>query len=232
MTLLQTKSTAPTLVKPKAVLFDWDGTLVNTVPIIQAGINHILAKFNHPPAPFGSAHMASVTGSDSTLKMMLGVEQGTKAKAMFEEYMNGVYDQPDSPVGPHLALPGGLELLVFLQAQGIKTCIATNKLLHRMQIECDAVGYGTYLNAFTTLEDVTNRKPHPEMMHVCCAKLGVQPGPDIWMVGDHRVDSESAKQAGLTSISLKNEFDLSDTHPPDTIVPDLAALIPLINGLP
>lgn len=218
-----------TLQRPKAVLFDWDGTLANTIPLMQASINHILGLLGRPPITFGVAALSSVAGSAGVFKHVLGDELGVKAKAMYEEYLDEVYAKAGGPVNPDLAIDGAGAALQHLKDMNIPVGIATNKMWGRFQMERDALGFGHYIATAVTLDQVTNRKPHPEMIELAIQRLGLTPGPDVWMVGDHRVDVESAKQAGASAVFLDRGFDVSDTHPPDAIVPDLHAFIKLVE---
>lgn len=220
------------LPRPKAVLFDWDGTLVDTIPLIQSSINHILAQYNKPPIDFSSAAMASVAGSTGAFIHALGEIEGSRAKAQYEDYMDNLYMAAGGPISPQLARPGAAEILRDLCDVRIPVGIATNKMWRRFEIERDALGFTPFISTAVTLDQVSNRKPHPEMIELAINRLGLVPGPDIWMIGDHRVDSESAKQAGLTAIHLAHGFHVSDTHPPDFIAVDLATVSRLIRGLP
>lgn len=217
------------LPRPQAVLFDWDGTLANTIPIIQQGINHVLNQLGEPPAPFGSGVLASVAGSTGLFKHLLGEERGTLAKQIYEEHLDELYRAEGGPVGKQLARDGALDVLKFLQQRDIPAGIVTNKRRYRFQLEAEAMGLTPYLAATCTLDDVINRKPHPEMMLLGASRLGLPPTPAIWVVGDHRIDTESAKQAGITAIHLEDGYDVSPTHPPDAIAANLSAVITMIE---
>lgn len=218
------------LPKPSAIIFDWDGTLANTLPHIMATMNRVLAEFDTAPIALGTATNSSVTSSKELFIALLGEPRGLAAKQRYEDYLDEYYHAQQSVLGDALRMPAADTLLQTLAAQGIKCAIATNKRRKRFWHECQALGLDTAFDCTMTLDDVNNRKPHPEMIERVLQRLNVPASAHVWMVGDHHVDSESAKRAGITAIHIEQAgIGASQSHPPDLIVNDLAAVLRLLN---
>ncbi|MFK7977638.1 MAG: HAD family hydrolase [Halioglobus sp.] len=182
----------------RAVLFDLDGTLVDTadefVPVVQT-----LREEHGLPAMEAQRIRENVSnGARALVKLGLGIEENApefedKRIRLLELY-SGVLGTLAKPY------PGIVPLLERLEGANISWGIATNKprpytepLLAKLNIQ-PAPG------SVVCPEDVSDRKPHPESLYRNCKELGCAPHEAIY-IGDHVRDIEAGKRAGMFTIA-------------------------------
>jgi len=180
----------------RAVIFDLDGTLVDTaddfVPVVQrlreeAGL-----------APMESARIrASVSnGASALVSLALGLDA---SDSVFESRRQRLLDLYAGILGHHARpYPGMRELLRDLASRNIAWGIATNKpryltlpLLERLALDAGSV---------VCPEDVRQRKPHPESLERACRELACAPREAVY-IGDHARDVEAGRRAGLYTVA-------------------------------
>ncbi|MGB1140794.1 MAG: HAD family hydrolase [Halioglobus sp.] len=182
----------------RAVIFDLDGTLIDTadefVPVVQA------LRAEHDLGPMDADRIrASVSnGARALVALGLGLAEEdpafeSKRLRLLELYSDvlGTLAKP---------YPGIPELLQALQDRGIAWGISTNKpkpytdpLMERLAIQPPAA-------SVVCPDDVTHRKPHPESLYLNCREIGCSPSQAIY-IGDHQRDIEAGRRAGMYTIA-------------------------------
>ncbi len=204
----------------RAVLFDFDGTLVDSYPAIAASVNHVRAVHGLPPLPEaevrrhvgrGPAYLIAhtVPGAD--------VEAGV---ARYRAHHPSVME-----TGTAL-LPGAAEALAALKAAGLLEAICSNKPVAFTRRLVVLLGLAPYLDAVLGPEDVPRPKPAPDMLRAGLARLGVAPGEALY-VGDMVVDIETARAAGTRVWVVPTGSDERDrlaAARPDRLLDDLHGL--------
>ena len=208
----------------KAVIFDLDGTLLDTLEDIAISVNYVLKQFNKEPIPINKYRYLVGSGA---LKLMQDVlpdadEEGIKkALNLFEEHYAKQYDI-------NTKLYKGIEkLLTFLKAKGIKLAILSNKPNSFTKL-C-AVKYLRNWNfeAVYGIREQIPRKPSPDGALAIMEELHVEP-KECLFVGDTKIDMITAKNAGIDSIGVlwgfrdrdeleQNGAKYITTSPADTI---------------
>lgn len=173
--------------KIKAVLFDLDGTLLNTLKDIQVAVNVALEQFGYPVKTETEVAKALGKGPLVLMKRLSGVES-QKLVEVYKEY----YDE-------HLSeytsiYPGISELLDSLRKRDLKLGVLSNK--HHSGIEkiCDVYFPGVFTFLLGTGAGF-ERKPDPAGLLYLIKKMDLSPEEVIY-VGDSSVDLEVAKNAG------------------------------------
>jgi HAD superfamily hydrolase (TIGR01509 family) len=208
----------------KLIVWDFDGTLVDSRPLIEAGMEHALAGL-------GLQDQAGVR--EAWLKGVgLPVEEGLRR--VFEplgidsEKALKVYRSFDWAVHERLLrpFPGMTDLLAELRRLGISQAIATSKRRVPLLRQLDSVGWTGLFDPLVTPDEVQHGKPHPESLQIILRSTGLDP-EDLLMVGDTPFDLEMARAAGVPSLAVGHGFyDPASLLPcdPRAFAPDAATL--------
>lgn len=183
--------------KYRAVIFDLDGTLLNTIDDLAAGVNHVLALHGYPV--HSVPEVQSMVGNGVARLMALAVPEGTAAdeqSAMLAEFREYYFSHSEV----YTKLYDGIEeLLAGLQSRGIKTAVTSNKFDAAVKKLCDKY-FGSLVTVAIGESADTPKKPDPKMVEKALALLGVGADEALY-VGDSEVDIVTAKNAGLASVS-------------------------------
>lgn len=187
----------------KAILFDFDGTLVDSDPA------HLVA-FNEVLAPYGCSltaqqYATTVVGrANVTIFGNLFPDAPLAELEWLGEEKERAYLRRADLVALH---DGAIEVLTELRAQGLQLALVTNA--PRMVIDDVAVRLGLleYFDATITIDDVTHGKPHPEPYLQALAQLGVSANQAI-VVEDSAPGLRAAQAAGMDVLLLGGSASL------------------------
>jgi pyrophosphatase PpaX len=212
-----------------AVLFDFDGTLVDTTEMIHQSMRHAAS---------------SVLGRDDipreTLLANVGQPLPRQMELIDTEYADQLLDAYRSHHERHhdaliREFPGVEESLDRLGSAGIKVAVVTSKRRVSVEMALEIFpGLRNVVDRFVTLEDTTHHKPHPEPLLRALKLLGSIPKERAAYVGDSPFDVEAAKAAGLTSVAVSwGAFseDALRAAEPDHLVPDIRSAVDVISTL-
>ena len=181
-----------------AVLFDLDGTLLDTAPDLGAAVNHVLTSCNIAPLSDEIIRRTASDGALGLLRAGFGDEELARRDAQgLRQQLRGYY-------ASHLYIgtrpyPGMVEFIGWLNGQGIRWGIVTNKpafLTEPLMAQVTELpGCGVIVSADT----LPVRKPHPDPLYYACNKLDVLPGRALY-VGDHERDIEAGRAAGMQTV--------------------------------
>ncbi|MDR1791020.1 MAG: HAD family hydrolase [Propionibacteriaceae bacterium] len=180
---------------PKAILFDLDGTLSDTVDLILDSYDHavfeVLGRHSDREA---HRHWIGRPLWD-TFATLYGEEA---AKPMVE-----IYDKWNMEMTPKLAkpFPGVHELLAELQEAGYRLGVVTAKRIHAAQLTVDSVGLGDVIQIAASASDTEIHKPNPEPLLKGAEVLGVDPADCVY-VGDAVTDIQAAQAAQMIPIAV------------------------------
>lgn len=177
-----------------AVIFDLDGTLVDTVDLIVASFQHA----------FSEVAQVQVTRADATawigrpLREVLQARDPARADALFASYL--AYNRANSAdmIRP---FPGVLELVEDLARQSIATAVATSKGRESARLALEMVGLADHLPTVVALEDTARHKPYPDPLIEALARIDAAAAQACY-VGDAPVDIEAARAAGMASVAV------------------------------
>ena len=182
---------------PQAILFDLDGTLVDTAPDLAAATNALRAHHGLAPLPFKKIRAQVSNGGSALVTLALGLESGSDAHDKARQFLLDAYEQA---VAVHSQLFAPLdEWLLAWQGEARLWGIVTNKPRRYTEplIEALALTPGALLCA----DDLSVKKPAPEPLWEAAKRLGVSPEA-CWYIGDHVRDMEAAKAAGMTAVAV------------------------------
>jgi len=197
----------------ECVLFDLDGTLIDTAPDFIKVVQRLLAENDKPPLSPTSIRQRVSDGARALVKLAFGIEeQDSQFDSLNQRLLELYYEQLEDTEAS--LYPGLDEFLQKLEASEIPWGIVTNKpekytvrLLQKLNL----------LDRCKTLicpEQVTNRKPHPEPILLACERLGCDTERTVYF-GDHIRDIQAAKNADVIAIAVAYGYISEDTKVED-----------------
>ncbi len=205
---------------PRLLIFDLDGTLIDSRADLAAGINHMRTHFGLEPLP-----LVTVVGyiGNGVRRLVEGSLQGAKVDVEDALQINKAYYYSHLTV--HTTLYEGVaDGLRELAAAGNKLAVLTNKpgdpsreILRHFNID-------TLFTAIIGGGDVEQLKPEPDGIFRCGELAGVDAGR-TWMIGDHYTDLAVAENAGVQSAFVKYGFGEERGHKPDRYFASFSDLV-------
>ena len=184
--------------KFKALLFDLDGTLLDTAPDFIAALNTQLELHNRKPMPDSAIRSSVTNGSVGLIQAGFGLKPGDKQfDAIREEYL-ALYV---SNIAVNTVLFDGVQrVLDTCSARNIPWGIVTNKPWKYTQPVLEQLNLINKAATVICPDHVTHPKPDPEAIFAACNELSVSP-KDCVYVGDHRRDIDAGKASGMRTIA-------------------------------
>jgi phosphoglycolate phosphatase len=183
--------------RPAAVFFDLDGTLIDTAPDFYAGISRLRAARGEPALPYAAIRAAVSAGS----KSVLAVAYPELSNDDVEPLRLAFLDDYEAHIADHSRLFDGLDdVLLKLEAAGIAWGIVTNKPTRFTTPLLKALGLDGRATAVVCADEVTQTKPHPEPMLLACARAKV-PARECIYVGDHARDIEAGRRSEMLTVA-------------------------------
>jgi 2-phosphoglycolate phosphatase len=216
--------------QPRCVLFDLDGTLVDTAPDLGGAANAVRAKLGLEPLPLEQYRPVASAGARGLLKVALGL---TPDHADFPERREGLLSYYRANLSRHSTLfPGIAELLAGFEQRGLPWGVVTNKPAWLTRPLLDELGLSARAACAISGDDVPKAKPAPDSLLLACAQLGVR-AADCVYVGDDKRDIDAARAAQMPSVAADWGY-LGDNGPiatwqADVIVASPAALARLFD---
>lgn len=211
--------------KYQALLFDFDGTLLNTNELILQSFHHVLdAKF---PGQYQLADCAKFIGP--SLNQTFDELAPNETAQLIASYRKFNEENHDALITQY---PHVLEVLTELKQMGIKLAIVSTKRNDMIERGLQLLGASDLFDVKIGTDDVQHVKPHPEPVQLALKKLAVAKEHAL-MIGDNSHDIEAGNNAGVDSAgvawALKGEQYLRQFNP-TYIVQDMRDFIALAKG--
>ncbi len=187
--------------KPEAIVFDMDGTLVDAKLWHFEALNHALGIFGHGISM--SDHLDRFDGLPTRVKLeMLSREEGLPSDLF--AIISEVKHEFTLRIISRNCFPRIEQLLMFnwLKQKGVKVAVATNSVRRTAETMLESAGVLSYLDALVTNEDVREPKPSPEIYEFSAAALGVKTDTCL-VVEDHPYGIRAAVAAGCQVIKVE-----------------------------
>lgn len=181
----------------RTVLFDLDGTLVDTAPDMAHALNLLLKEQDRDILPFDTIRPHVSHGALALVRLGFALEPGDAALELLRQRFLEIYAE-NLCRETHL-FPGIPMLLAQLQAKGLNWGIVTNKPGYLTEPLVAQLGLTNEAACIVSGDTTNNRKPHPEPMLHACAKAGSTPAQSVY-VGDAERDIQAGKQAGMKTV--------------------------------
>lgn len=182
------------------VLFDLDGTLIDSAGDLRAALNITLAAFGRAPLSLPDVIGMIGNGVPTLVTRGLAARPGDPvdhADAMAR--FNAAYDA--APTALTRVYPGVVATLDRLQAAGVAMGVCTNKHEESARQILSDLGLAPYFAHLIAGDSLPFRKPDPRVLTETCKRLGLTTA-DAWMVGDSEVDAATAEAAQMDFVLL------------------------------
>jgi phosphoglycolate phosphatase len=194
---------------PPTVVFDLDGTLVDTAPDLVATLNIIFAREGLPPVPYAAARNMVGGGARLMIERGLAAEGRTLATAEVDRLVEAfIAHYADHIADGSRAFPGLTDALDALAAAGCRLAVCTNKLEWLSLRLLEALGLKGRFVAICGADTFGMRKPDPELLRRTIVRAEGQVDRAV-MVGDSITDIATAQAAGVPVVAV--DFGYSET---------------------
>lgn len=227
---------------PEAVLFDLDGTLVDSVQDIFVAVNELLRELGMPLRTRDEVATWVGNGARRLVERAMagrfggftGLDDATERHAEADAAMPRFRAIYERVCVDHTApLAGATMVLADAQRRGLGVAIVTNKPLAPTERIIDALGWRAYVSTVVGGDSLAVRKPDPAPLAEAMRRLGARHG---WMVGDSANDVGAARAACMPSIVVRGGYNhgnpIESLDPaPDVILDTLEPLPELLDAM-
>jgi HAD superfamily hydrolase (TIGR01509 family) len=215
-----------------SMIFDLDGTLIDSVPAYFALTETILQRIGLPPAPEQSITKVMIEGMDAVEEMIPG-EMMHRRNELIDRFIvegrKALRHMFSNEIEP---IPGITELFSALSNRQIRIGLATSTHRRFMDLKLtplERIGLLDSIEAIVAIEDAPQKKPAPDPLLACALQLGHPPDRSVY-VGDNRIDIQAGKAAGMMTIGVLTGLDDRETlkrEDPTVIFESVADITPL-----
>jgi len=186
------------LSKLKTVLFDLDGTLIDTAPDMANALNILLQEEDKQPLAYDIIRPVVSNGSIALVNLGFGdgVEKN-QLRYLKERYLE-IYQE--SLCVNSILFNGMKSVLNNIEQRGLNWGVITNKPEWLTNPLMQQIGLADRAACIISGDTTNNRKPHPEPMHLACKQANSKPHECIY-IGDAKRDIDAGKNAGMKTIT-------------------------------
>lgn len=184
--------------RPRAILFDWDNTLVDNWPVIQDAWNTTLTAMGHTPWTLAETRDRVRASLRDSFPRMFGERWRDAERIYYETF-----------AANHLQrlreMPGAGAMLAALTASDLYLAVVSNKQGRFLRLEADRLSWTGYFGRLIGAKDAARDKPAVEPVDLALSGSEIPRGADVWFVGDTDIDIDCAVGAGCVPILMRAE---------------------------
>ena len=183
---------------PQAVIFDIDGTLINSVDLHASAWQEALLKFGHD-VPFEEVRRQIGKGGDQLIPVFLSEAEQKDHGEDMEAWRGNLFKSKYLPmVRPFSAVP---ELLRRAREAELKIAVASSAKASELAVYLDIARIKQLIDVATSSSDAEHSKPAPDIFQAALKKLGLS-GPEAVAIGDTPYDAMAAAKANIPIIGM------------------------------
>jgi phosphoglycolate phosphatase len=214
------------IARPRAILFDWDNTLIDSWATIREALNAVMMAMGKPPWSLQETKERVRLSLRESFPVHFG-ERWEEARRIYLDAFRTIHLERLSP------LPGRGDLLHGLAELGIFLGVVSNKTGALLRREAKWIGWSEYFGSIVGAGDATLDKPDAAPVVLALEPSGITPGEAVWLVGDTGVDMECARNSGCIPVLLGAGPNVEEFFrcEPQLVFSDGAALFHFVQGL-
>ena len=214
----------PTPARPRALLLDWDNTLVDSWEGIRDALNTALVAMGQEPWSKAEVRARVRASARDSFPLLFG-DRWPEATEIFYQRFESAHLQTLRP------LPGAAKMLEALARSELYLGVVSNKRGDLLRIEAAELGWQGYFGKIVGATDAVEDKPSPKPIHQALSGSGIEAGAQVWYAGDALIDIECAHRAGCVAVLVGDGH--GDDVPalrPDIRVDDCLGLAKLLRA--
>jgi len=213
--------------RPRAVIFDWDNTLVNSWHVIHEALNLTLSAFGLDPWTLEETKARVAKSMRDSFPALFG-SRWEQAGEVFYEKFAAIHLDRIEPIA------NAGRMLADFQREGLFLGVVSNKKGEYLRREAEHLGWRGHFGNIIGALDAPEDKPAAAPVKMALEGSGVEPGQDVWFVGDNKIDLECAANAGCVPVLVREKFPQEgefSAHPPRYYFHDCLALSKRVKSL-
>ncbi|MHA1506462.1 MAG: HAD family hydrolase [Candidatus Asgardarchaeia archaeon] len=212
----------------KAVIFDFDGTLVDSVDVIVEAF-YLTAKKRGFSVKREDIRKWVGTSGPTIVSKVLGIRDKSFQESFLKECRSKM-DELIFEKGWGKVTPNAIETIKELRKRGLKVGVGSGTPKKRLEMFLRHFGILKELDTFAGSDEVKNPKPSPELFILVAERLGVDP-KDCLIVGDSVYDVKAGKAMGAKTILLIRDENKGLEVKPDFLVTDLKEVLKILDEI-
>lgn len=185
------------LPRPRAILFDLDGTLADTAPDLAGAMNKVRTARGLPPTPYEILRPVASAGARGLIGASFGLKPDDEG---YDELRVAFLDTYEAAIAERTTLFDGIDsMLSALQDHQLAWGIVTNKAARFTDSLVPQIGLG-HAGCVISGDTTAHSKPHPAPLLEAARRLSL-PAETCWYVGDDLRDIQAGQAAGMTTIA-------------------------------
>jgi len=211
------------------IIFDFDGTLINSIPDLALAVNKMLAHYDL--APLSVEQVTPLVGNGAKPLVQRSLEHSSRGKEIVQTHFDEACElyfeaYGKEPCKDTFAYPGVVDTLDYLHKKGYKMSICTNKPYAFIAPILEALAIKSYFNSWIGEDSIAEKKPSAgPLLHLAKA-MDISLTKSI-MIGDSKNDILAAQNAGMDNIGVSYGYNYNENiadYKPTLVVDQFADL--------
>ena len=188
---------------PRAVVFDWDNTLVDSWPVIHDALNTTFRAYGLPEWSLAETRSKVRKSMRDSFPAIFGDEWEAAGDVFYARY-GEIHADAIVPA------QGAKDAISRLNDLGVYLAVVSNKSGHFLREEAAHLGWTSAFGKLVGAKDAVRDKPDSAPVEMALEPAGLKPSADVWFVGDADIDLQCAVDSGCVPILVRPESPMID----------------------